>query len=111
MNTDNWNECNVSDKYELPQAQAFGLSWSMATVGLADIHSNNWGRTAKKKTPIATGWQSSPDPIGNQTVVEDQLVVPTLTLWLMYGSIKRGYPPARRGTGLYINQTRKEQAR
>ena len=29
--------CNVGDKYVLPQAQAFGLSWSMATAGLVDI--------------------------------------------------------------------------
>ena len=55
----------------------------MDTVGLADIHNNSWGRTAKKKTPIATGWQSSLDPTGNYTVVEDQLVVPALALQLM----------------------------
>ena len=55
----------------------------MATAGLADIHSNSWGRTAMKKTLIATGWQSSPDPNGNYIVMEDQLVVPTLALWLM----------------------------
>ena len=35
MNTDNWNECvmhecNVGEKYVLPQAYAFGLRWSMA---------------------------------------------------------------------------------
>ena len=52
----------------------------MATVGLSDIHSNSWGCIAKKKTLIATGWQSSPDPTGNQTVVEDQIVVPTMAL-------------------------------
>ena len=56
------HECNVGRKYVLPQAQAFGLSWSMAMAGLADIHNNSWGRTAKKKTLIATDWQSSPDP-------------------------------------------------
>ena len=52
------HECKVGEKYVLPQAQAFGLSWSMATAGLADIHNNSWGRTAmrKKKAPIATGW-------------------------------------------------------
>ena len=49
------HKCNVGEKYVLPQAQAFGLGWSMATVGLADIHSNSWGHTAKKKTLIATG--------------------------------------------------------
>ena len=48
---------NVGEEYVLPQAQAFGLSWSMATTGLADIHYNSWGRTEmkKRKTPIATG--------------------------------------------------------
>ena len=35
------HKCNVGEKYVLPQAQAFGLSQSMATAGLADIHNNN----------------------------------------------------------------------
>ena len=53
----------------------------MATAGLVDILSNSWGRTAKKKKSlIATGWQSPPDPTGNQTVMEDQIVVPALAL-------------------------------
>ena len=39
------HKCNVGEKYVLPQAQAFGLSWSMATAGLADIQSYSWGRT------------------------------------------------------------------
>ena len=58
------HKCNVGEKYVLPQALAFGLSWSTATDGLADIQSCNWGRTVmrKKKAQIATGWQSSPDP-------------------------------------------------
>ena len=51
----------------------------MATAGLADIQSNSWGRTMKKPQ-IATGWQSHPDPTGNQTVVEDQIVVLALAL-------------------------------
>ncbi len=63
----------------------------MATAGLADIHNSSWGRTEKKKrkTPIATGWQSSPDPTGNYTVVKDQLVVPALAPWLVQGSGRR----------------------
>ena len=92
------HECKVSEKYVLPQAQAFGLSWSMATAGLADIHNNSWSRTVKKKnkkTPIATGSQSSLDPTGNQTVVKDQLVVPALAPWLVQGSGKRECPLAR----------------
>ena len=35
------HECNVGEKYVLPQAQAFGLSLSMATAGLEDIHNNS----------------------------------------------------------------------
>ena len=70
------HKCNVGGKYVLPQAEAFGLSWFIATDGLADIHSCSQGRTEMKKTLIATGWQSSPDPKSNQTVVEAQIVVP-----------------------------------
>ena len=51
----------------------------MAMAGLADIQSNSWGRTVKKPW-IATGWQSPLDPTGNQTVVEDQIVVPALAM-------------------------------
>ena len=44
------HKCNVGEKYVLPQAQAFGLSWSMATAGLADIHNNScWGRTVMQQ--------------------------------------------------------------
>ena len=108
------HKCNVGEKYVLPQAQAFGLSWFMATAGLADIHNNNcWGRTVmrKKRAPIATSWQSSPDPTDSQTVVQDQIVVPVLALQLMQGSGRREWPPKEQGTCLQINQTRKEQAR
>ena len=105
-------ECNVGGKYVLPQAQAFGLSWSMATTGLADIHNSSWGRTAmrKKKAPIATGWQSSPDPTDSQTVVKYQIVVPVLAPRLVQGSGRREWPLAEQGTCLQISQT-KEQAK
>ena len=44
------HKCNVGEKYVLPQAQAFGLSWSVATAGLADIHNNScWGRTMMQR--------------------------------------------------------------
>ena len=43
------HKCNVGEKYVLPQAQAFGLSWSMVTAGLADIHNSSWGRTAMQQ--------------------------------------------------------------
>ena len=39
------HECKVGEKYVLPQAYAFGLSWSNAWGSLADIRSCNWGRT------------------------------------------------------------------
>ena len=83
------HKCNVGEKYVLPQAQAFGLSWSMAMAGLADIQNNScWGRTMmrKKKAPIATGWQSSQDLTGNQTVMRDQIVVPALAPRLVQSS-------------------------
>ena len=43
------HKCNVGEKCVLPQAQAFGLSWSMATASLADIHNSSWGRTAMRR--------------------------------------------------------------
>ena len=51
----------------------------MATAGLVDIQNCSWGRT-EKEPQIATGWQSPPDPTGKQTVMKDQIVVPTLAL-------------------------------
>ena len=54
------HECKVGEKYVLPQAQAFGLSWSTARAGLADIQSYSWGRT-EMKPRVATGWQPPPD--------------------------------------------------
>ena len=95
------HECNVGGKYVLPQAQAFGLSWFIATDGPTDIHRCSCGRTAKKKTLIATGWQSSPDPTGNQTVVEVQIVVPAP--WLVQGSGRHEWPPTEQDTDLQIN--------
>ena len=54
----------------------------MATTGLVDIQNNSWGRTVMKPR-IATGWQSSPSPSDKHTVVEDQIVIPDLALWLL----------------------------
>ena len=84
----------------------------MSTAGLADIQNNScWGRTVmrKKKAPIATGWQSSPDPKNKQTVMEAPLVVPVPGL--VQASGRREYPPTEQGTCLQSNQTKKEQAR
>ena len=59
------HKCNVCEKYVLPQAQAFGQSWSIVRDSLAGTHRCSWGRTAmknswdhtvmKKKTLTATG--------------------------------------------------------
>ena len=38
------HECKVGEKYVLPQAQDFVLSWSIAKDSMADIHSYHWGR-------------------------------------------------------------------
>ena len=45
------HECKVSEKYVLPQAQAFGLSWSSTKDRLADICSCSWGRTEMQRRP------------------------------------------------------------
>ena len=44
------HKCNVGEKYVLPQAQAFALSWSIATDGLADIQSCSRGRTEMQQS-------------------------------------------------------------
>ena len=104
------HKCNVGEKYVLPQAQAFGLSWSTTTAGLADIQSCSWGRT-EKQPQVATGWPSPPDSIGKQIGVEEQIVVQDLALQLRWGSGRRERPPTEQGTRLQLNQTRKEHAR
>ena len=48
----------------------------MATAGLADIQSNSWGHTAKEKTLIAAGWQSSPDPTGKMMLDKGPVQLP-----------------------------------
>ena len=45
------HECKVGEKYVLPQAQAFGLSWSNTKDRLADIRSCSWGRTEMQQQP------------------------------------------------------------
>ena len=45
------HECKVCEKYVLPQAQAFDLSWSSTKDRLADIRSCNWGRTEMQRQP------------------------------------------------------------
>ena len=58
------HKCNVGEKNVLPQAQAFGLSWSMATAGLADIQSNNcWGRTVMQQLSPAELQRGDEQPL------------------------------------------------
>ena len=54
----------------------------MATAGLADIQSYNWGRT-EKDPHGATGWRSPPDPTGKLTVDKGPGVVPAQALELV----------------------------
>ena len=105
MSTDNQNEC-----VNMNVMSAFGLSWSMATAGLADIQSCSWGHT-EKEPQVATGWQSPPDPTRKQTAVKEQIVVPALALQLVWGFSRREWPPAEQGTCLQISQIRKGQAK
>ena len=87
-------ECNVREKYVLPQAQDFGLSWSMPTN-----QSCSSGRT-EKGPRVSTGWRSPPDPTNKQTDSEDQIVAPALELISGSGMPKR--PPAKQGMCLKI---------
>ena len=59
----------------------------------------------------ATGWRSPPDPTDKQTDGEDQVVAPARALELMSGHGAHGCPPARRGKGLQLNQTKRAHAR
>ena len=99
------HECNVGGKYVVPQAQAFGLSWTRAMAGLADTQSCSWGRT-EKEPRVATGWQSPLDPTDKQTIVKDLIVVPALALQLVWGSGRHEMPPAEQDTHYkkYVNQ-------
>ena len=46
------HECKVGEKYVLPQAQAFGLSWSNTKDRLADIHSCSRGRIEMQRQQL-----------------------------------------------------------
>ena len=98
------HECKVGEKYVLPQAQAFGLSWSNATGSLADIRSCNWGRTEMQQ-------QMPPDPTDKMMDDKGPVVVPAQALELMSGLDAHTRPTVRQGNGLQLNQTKKAQAR
>ena len=69
----------------------------MATAGLADIQSYSWDRTLMDP-PDATSWRSLPDSTDKQTAGEDQIVVPALALYLVWGLGRHEWPPAEQGT-------------
>ena len=46
------HECKVGEKYVLPQAYAFGLSWSRTKDRLVDIHKGNRGCTEMQRQPL-----------------------------------------------------------
>ena len=73
----------------------------MATAGLADIRSCNWGRTEEDPRG-ATGWRSPPDPTDKQTTDKGQGVTQAQALELVSGSSMHKRPPAKRGTCLKI---------
>ena len=50
------HKCNVGEKYVLPQAQAFGLSWSMPMDQSGPL------QCTEEDPRGATGWRSPPDP-------------------------------------------------
>ena len=83
------HKCKVGEKYVLPQAQDFGLSWSMSMD-----QSCSWGCT-EECHPSATGWRSPSDPTDKRTVDKGQVVVLAQALELVSGFSMRERPPAR----------------
>ena len=70
-------ECNVGEKYVLPQSYAFGLSWSMPMDQSGPLR-------CKEECPLdATGWQSPQDSTDKLIVDKGLGVVPTQALELM----------------------------
>ena len=98
------HERNVGEKYVLPQAQAFGLSWSMATA-------QSFPLRCTEECPLgATGWRSPPDPTDKLAVDKGPGVVPAQALERMSGLNERTPLPARQCNYLQSNQTTKAHA-
>ena len=64
------HECKVGGKYVLPQAQAFGLSWSNAK---GSGYSPRCTEVCHRTT---TGWRSPPDPTDKMMDDMGPVVVP-----------------------------------
>ena len=88
------HECKVGEKYVLPQAQAFGLSWSTPMGQSSSL------RSPEEDPGGSTGQRAPVDPTNKQTGSEDQIVAPALEL--MSGSGMPERPPAKQGTCLKI---------
>ena len=83
------HECKVGEKYVLPQAQAFGLSWSMPKDrGYSLGCTEECHRTA-------TGWGSPSDPTDKMMDDKGPVEVPAQALERMSGLDERTPLPAR----------------
>ena len=90
------HECKVGEKYVLPQAQAFGLSWSNTKdrcysprcTGRYNQDTTGW------PSPNPTGWPS-PDPTGKMMHDKGPVQVPAQVQVLewMLGLNERTPPP------------------
>ena len=77
------HECNVGEKYVLPQALAFGLSWSMP------MDRSYSPRCIAECHHTATGWRSPPDPIDKMMDDKGLAEVPAQALEQMPGLDER----------------------
>ena len=98
------HECKVGEKYVLPQAQAFGLSWFNTKDRRYSLRCNEW---CNQDT---IGWRSPPDPTDKMMDDMGPVVVPAQALERMSGLDARTQPSARQGNDLQLNQTKKVQA-
>ena len=66
----------------------------MATAGLADIRSCNWGRTEEDPRG-ATGWRVPPDPTDKPTTDKGHVVAPAQPHEQVSCSSMHEWPPVR----------------
>ena len=72
------HECNVGEKYVLPQAQDFGLSWSMPMDQSGPL------LCTKEDPRGATSWPALPDRIDKQTVDKGEEMAQAQALGIMF---------------------------
>ena len=83
------HECKLGEKYVLPQAQAFGLSWSMP------MDHGYSPRCTEECHLNTTGWRSPPDPTDKQTADKGQVVAQAQALGLVLASSMHKWPRPR----------------